>query len=135
MDAKERLSFSGGLGHSPRAMKVALFHNPRCSKSREALALLKAQGVEPEIVEYLKNPPSAAELKRILKLLGLKPRELMRRKEAAYAENGLDDPKLSDDELIAAMVAHPILIERPIFVTGSKAALGRPPEKVLGVLA
>jgi arsenate reductase len=115
-------------------MKVTLFHNPRCGKSREALALLKARGVEPEIVEYLKDPPTAAELKRILKLLGLKPRELMRRKEAAYAENGLDDPKLGDDELIAAMVAHPILIERPIALTESKAALGRPPEKVLGAL-
>jgi arsenate reductase len=116
-------------------MKVTLYHNPRCSKSREALALLNAQGVEPEIVEYLKTPPSAAELKRILKLLGLTPRELMRRKEAAYAENGLDDPKLGDDELIAAMVAHPILIERPIALAEGKAALGRPPENVLGVLA
>lgn len=116
-------------------MKITLFHNPRCSKSREALALLKAHGVEPEIVEYLKSPPSAAELKRILKLLGLKPRELMRRKEAAYGENRLDDPGLSDDDLVAAMVAHPILIERPIAFAGGKAALGRPPEKVLGVLA
>ena len=115
-------------------MKITLFHNPRCSKSREALAILKAKGVEPEIVEYLKDPPSAAELKRILKLLGLEPRELMRRKEAAYAENGLDDPKLSDDELIAAMVAHPILIERPIALSEDKAALGRPPETVLAVL-
>jgi arsenate reductase len=116
-------------------MKITLFHNPRCGKSREALALLKARGAEPEIVEYLKTPPSAAELKRILKLLGLKPRELMRRKEAAYAENGLDDPALSEDALIAAMVAHPILIERPIALANGKAALGRPPEKALEVLA
>lgn len=116
-------------------MNVTLFHNPRCSKSREALALLKARGVEPQIVEYLKTPPSVAELKRILKLLGLRPRELMRRKEAAYAENGLDDPALSDEALIAAMVANPILIERPIALAGGKAALGRPPEKVLEVLA
>lgn len=115
-------------------MKVTLYHNPRCSKSREALALLKAKGVEPEIVEYLKTPPSAAELKRILKLLGLNPRELMRRKEAAYGENRLDDPALDDDALIAAMVANPILIERPIALAGGKAALGRPPEKVLEVL-
>lgn len=115
-------------------MKVTLYHNPRCSKSREALALLKAKGVEPEIVEYLKTPPSAAELKRILKLLGLNPRELMRRKEAAYGENRLDDPALEDDALIAAMVANPILIERPIALAGGKAALGRPPEKVLEVL-
>lgn len=116
-------------------MKVTLFHNPRCGKSRQALALLQARGVEPEIVEYLKTPPSPAELKRILKQLGLKPRELMRRKEAAYAENRLENPKLSDDELVAAMVAHPILIERPIALAGGKAALGRPPEKVLEVLA
>ncbi len=116
-------------------MKVTLFHNPRCSKSRGALALLQARGVELEIVEYLKAPPSPTELKRILKLLGLKPRELMRRKEAAYAENGLDDPSLTEDELVSAMVAHPILIERPIALAGGKAALGRPPEKVLEVLA
>ena len=116
-------------------MKVTLYHNPRCSKSREALALLQARGVEPEIIEYLKTPPSAAELKRILGLLGLKPRALMRRKEAAYAANGLDDPKLRDDELIAAMVAHPILIERPIALAQDRAALGRPPETVLEVLA
>lgn len=116
-------------------MKITLFHNPRCSKSREALALLQARGVQPQIVEYLKNPPTAAELKRVLGLLGMTPRELMRRKEAAYAENGLDDPKLSDDALIAAMVANPILIERPIALAGNRAALGRPPETVLEVLA
>jgi arsenate reductase len=116
-------------------MKVTLFHNPRCGKSRQALALLQARGVEPEIVEYLKTPPSPAELKRILKLLGLTPRALMRRKEAAYAENGFDDPALSEDALIAAMVAHPILIERPIALANGKAALGRPPEKALEVLA
>lgn len=116
-------------------MKITLYHNPRCGKSRAALALLKERGVEPEIVEYLKTPPSASELKRILALLGLKPRELMRRKEAAYAGNGLADATLSDDALIAAMVAHPILIERPIAVAGGKAALGRPPERVLEALA
>ena len=115
-------------------MKVTVYHNPRCGKSRAALALLEEHGVEPDIVEYLKSPPSAAELKRILQMLGLKPRKLMRRKEAAYAENGLDDPKLTEDELVSAMVAHPIMIERPIAVAGGKAALGRPPEKVLEVL-
>jgi len=115
-------------------MKVTLYHNPRCGKSRDALALLKGRGVEPAIVEYLKTPPSAAELKRILALLGLKPRELMRRKEAVYAENGLDDPGLSADALVAAMVANPILIERPIALAGDRAALGRPPERVLEVL-
>jgi len=111
---------------------VTLYHNPRCSKSRQALALLKEKGVTPTIVEYLSEPPSAAELKRILGLLGIGPRALLRRKEAAEA--GLDDPALSDDALIERMVATPAVIERPIVVSGGKAALGRPPEKVLDIL-
>jgi arsenate reductase len=113
---------------------VAIYHNPRCSKSRQALELLRQRGVEPEIVEYLKTPPSKAELKRILKLLGLAPRALMRKGEAPYKEKRLDNPKLTDDQLIAAMVADPVLIERPIVLAGGKAALGRPPEKVLEIL-
>ena len=115
-------------------MSVVLYHNPRCSKSRQALQLLREQGAEPSIVEYLKSPPSAEELGRILELLGLEPRELMRRKEAAYRELHLDRTELSRAELIAAMVEHPILIERPIAVAGNKAALGRPPVQVLDVL-
>lgn len=115
-------------------MAVVIYHNPRCSKSRETLALLEGKGVKPKIVEYLKEPPSAAELKAILKKLGLTPRELMRRKEPPYAALKLDNPKLSDDALIKAMVENPVLIERPIVVNGAKAALGRPPEDALKIL-
>ena len=113
---------------------VAIYHNPRCSKSRQALDLLRQRGIEPEIVEYLKTPPDKAELKRILKLLGLEPRALMRKGEAVYKAKRLDNPQLTDDQLIAAMVADPVLIERPIVLAGRKAALGRPPEKVLEIL-
>jgi arsenate reductase len=115
-------------------MKVTILHNPRCSKSRQALQLLKDRGVEPEIVAYLKTPPDAAELGRILDLLGLAPRDLMRRKEPVYRELGLDDPALEREALIAAMAENPILIERPIVWAGAKAVLGRPPEKVLSIL-
>jgi len=115
-------------------MAVTIYHNPRCSKSRQALALLEEHGVAPTIVAYLETPPDAATLKAILTKLGLAPRDLMRRKEAAYKENGLDDDGLSEEALIAAMVAHPTLIERPIVVNGAKAALGRPPEQVLAIL-
>jgi arsenate reductase (glutaredoxin) len=111
---------------------VTIYHNPRCSKSRDTLELLRSRGIEPRIVEYLKTPPDAAELKRLLGLLGLTPRQLMRRKEAAEA--GLDDPSLSDDALVAGMAANPAVIERPVVVKGEKAALGRPPEKVLDIL-
>jgi arsenate reductase (glutaredoxin) len=113
---------------------VAIYHNPRCSKSRQALELLRQRGIEPEIVDYLKTPPDKAELKRILKLLGLEPRALMRKGEAVYKAKRLDNSKLTDDQLIAAMVADPVLIERPIVLAGRKAALGRPPEKVLEIL-
>ncbi len=115
-------------------MTVTIYHNPRCSKSRQTLALLQEKGIEPEIVQYLDTPPDAATLKDLLKKLDLAPRELMRRKEAAYKENGLNDEGLDDDALIAAMVSNPILIERPIVVNGGKAALGRPPEQVLDIL-
>jgi arsenate reductase (glutaredoxin) len=115
-------------------MAVVIYHNPRCSKSRETLALLEGKGVKPKIVEYLKEPPSAAELKAILKKLGLAPRELMRRKEPPYAALKLDNAKLSDDALVKAMVENPVLIERPIVVNGAKAALGRPPEDALKIL-
>lgn len=115
-------------------MTVTIYHNPKCSKSRETLALLQNKGITLQIVEYLKTPPDAATLKQIIKWLGIGPRDLMRRKEEPYKTLGLDDPKLSNDALIAAMVAHPILIERPIVVAHGKAALGRPPEKVLAIL-
>ena len=115
-------------------MTVTIWHNPRCSKSRQTLALLRDNGVEPAIVEYLKAPPDAAALKAVLKKLGLKPRDLMRKGEAAYKERGLADPALTDEALIEAMVADPVLIERPVVVKGGKAALGRPPEAVLDIL-
>ena len=114
--------------------EFTLYHNPRCSKSRQTLALLNDAGVEPHVVEYLQNPPSTAELTRILELLKMAPRSLMRTKEDAYAENGLSDEALSDAELIAAMIANPILIERPIVVRGDRAVIGRPPENVNDLL-
>jgi arsenate reductase len=115
-------------------MTPTIYHNPRCSKSRATLALLEARGLKPKIVEYLKTPPSAAELKAILRKLGLKPRELLRTSEPLYAELGLKTRKLDDEALVALMVANPILIERPIVVAGGKAAIGRPPESVLAIL-
>jgi len=115
-------------------MSVTIYHNPRCSKSRQTLALLQEHGIEPTIIEYLKTPPDAETLRRLLDALGLSPRELMRRKEKEYKELGLDDPSLSDDDLIQAMVEHPRLIERPIVVTDKGVAIGRPPENVLKVL-
>ena len=115
-------------------MTVTIYHNPKCSKSRETLALLRARGVEPHVVEYLRDPPSAAELEAILKKLALEPRALLRTKEAAYREARLADPSLTRKQLIAAMVAHPIVIERPIVVHGARAAIGRPPENVLAIL-
>lgn len=113
---------------------ITLYHNPRCSKSREALALLEAQGHTPDIVLYLQTPPTAATLKSLLKALGIPARELLRSKEAEYSELGLDDPGLGETALIAAMVAHPRLIERPIAVLGKRAVIGRPPEKILELL-
>ncbi len=115
-------------------MSVEIYHNPRCSKSRQTLQLLEEQGVEPEIVEYLKTPPDKAELEKILTMLGIEPRELMRKKEQEYKAAGLDNPDLSPDQLIQAMVDHPRLIERPIVIKNGRAALGRPPEKVLEIL-
>jgi arsenate reductase len=111
---------------------VTLYHNPRCRTSRTALALLRKRGIEPQIVEYLKTPPTAPELKRILKMLGIPARELLRLKEGKAA--GLLQPGLGEDAIIAGMAKHPIAIERPIAVSGKRAALGRPAEKVLTVL-
>ncbi len=115
-------------------MSVVIYHNPRCSKSRQTLALLQGRGIEPEVVEYLKRPPSVAELENILTLLAMSPRQLMRRKEALYKELNLADESLSEAELVAAMVAHPRLIERPIVLANGRAALGRPPESVLAII-
>ncbi|HPR43894.1 MAG: arsenate reductase (glutaredoxin) [Ottowia sp.] len=113
---------------------VTIYHNPRCSTSRNALALLQERGIEPRVIEYLKTPPSRAELKAIAKATGEPLRALVRAKQAEYTELGLDDPALTDDQLIDAMLAHPVLINRPIVVTPRGARLGRPLERVLEVL-
>jgi len=119
---------------APKSAAVTIYHNPRCGKSRAALELLRGRKIEPVIVEYLKTPPSAAELAAILTKLGIGARDLMRTKEPEYKALKLDNPKLTESRLIAAMIAHPILIERPIVLGGGKAALGRPPENVLKIL-
>ena len=114
--------------------QVTIFHNPRCSKSRETLALLTDKGIEPTIVEYLKNVPSKDELKAVISALEISPRDLLRKKEAEYKTAGADDLSLSDEAIIDIMLANPKLIERPIVVTGNKARIGRPPESVLEIL-
>lgn len=113
---------------------TTIYHNPRCSKSRKTLELIRERGGEPTIVEYLSAPPSKEELRDLLQKLGLSPRELMRRRESVYQERNLDDPSLSDEELIDAMIEHPILIERPIVVTERGARICRPPEAVFEIL-
>jgi len=111
-----------------------LYHNTRCSKSRAALDLLQAHGIEPELVYYLETPPSEAQLRNLLDKLGLPARALLRTGEPEFATLGLADPALDDDALIAAMAAHPRLIERPVFVHRGRAVIGRPPETVLTLL-
>jgi arsenate reductase len=113
---------------------VRIYHNPRCSKSRATLTLLQEHGIQPQVIDYLQTPPSAGELETMLQLLGMAPRDLMRRDEPEYAELGLDADDLGRDQLIAAMVAHPRLIQRPIVLANGKASLGRPPEAVLAIL-
>ena len=107
-----------------------IWHNPRCSKSRRALELLRERSIEPAVVSYLDSPPSAAEIERALALLGIEPRDLMRRGEPVYAELGLGDAGKTRAELIAAMAANPILIERPVVFRGDRAVIGRPPERI-----
>jgi arsenate reductase len=114
---------------------VTIYHNPKCGSSRKALALIRERGIEPKIVEYLKTPPTAGELKALIKRMGISgPRALIRTKEAEYASLKLGNPKLGDDQLIAAMAAHPILMNRPIVATAKGVRLGRPPETVLEIL-
>jgi len=113
---------------------VTLYHNPRCSKSREALNLLREQGQEPEVVLYLETPPNAKTLKVLLSKLGISARELLRKGEDAYKELNLADEKLSEAALIKAMEENPKLIERPIAINGDKAVIGRPPENVLQII-
>jgi len=113
---------------------ITIYHNPRCSKSRQTLALLEEQGITPTVRKYLEDVPTAAELKEITGLLGISPRGLLRTKEAEYSELGLKDPALTDDQIIAAMVSCPKLIERPIVIKAGQARIGRPPEAVLDIL-
>ncbi len=116
-------------------MTVTIYHNARCSKSRDTLALLQQQGITPSVVAYLETPPSPDDIRRLLSLLGMTDaRALMRKNEAEYKELGLDAPELGQEALIAAMAANPRLIERPIVVNGQRAAIGRPPENVLSIL-
>ena len=111
-----------------------LYHNPRCSKSRGALELLQERGIEPEVVLYLEQAPSVDALRELVAMLGTGARGLLRTGEPEYAELGLDDPALDDEALLAAMHAHPRLIERPVFVHGGRAVIGRPVERVLELL-
>lgn len=114
--------------------KVQIFYNPRCSKCRLTMEILSDNGANTSVVEYLKTPPGSDELSKILDMLAIEPRELMRKHEAPYKENNLDNVDLSREQLIQAMLDNPILIERPIVIHGNKAIIGRPPEKVLDIL-
>ena len=115
-------------------MPVIVYHNPKCSKSRQTLELLNRQGIKPTIIEYLKTPPSSKKLKEIIELLKFTPHNPIRKQEVTYTENKLDSLSLSDDDLIEAMARHPILIERPIVIVNNKAVIGRPPEEVLKII-
>ena len=114
---------------------ITMLHNPRCSKSRQTRQLIEDKGLSPTVVEYLKTPPDAAELDRLLQMLQLEPQQLMRTGEKVYKELGLADAGLDRAGLIQAMVDNPILIERPIVIMGDRAIIGRPPEKVLELIA
>ncbi|CAM5781453.1 arsenate reductase (glutaredoxin) [Castellaniella caeni] len=116
-------------------MNPTIYHNPSCGTSRNTLAMMRASGETPDVVEYLKTPPSHAQLRDLIQRMGSTPRALLRRKEAIYGTLGLDDPSLTDAQLIDAMLAHPILIERPIVVTDKGVRLCRPAEQVLELLA
>lgn len=113
---------------------MIIYHNPRCSKSRQTLALIEENNVSPDVVEYLKNPLSVDELKSIVSKLGVSVRDIIRNKESEYKENGLDDKSLSDDAIYQVLANTPKLVERPIVVNGDDAVIGRPPENVLALL-
>lgn len=115
-------------------MKTTIYHNPACGTSRNTLAMLEASGETPDVIEYLKTPPSRERLVELIAMMAITPRELLRRKSAPFEELHLDDPTLSDDQLIDAMMAHPILINRPIVITEKGARLCRPSEVVLDLL-
>lgn len=122
------------MAHARRAVPVTIWHNPKCATSRKVLALIRAKGIEPVVVEYLKAPPSAAEIRAMLKDMGIAPRGLLRRRGTPYDELGLDSPKWSGSDLIAAMAQHPILIERPVVQTRKGARLCRPPDRLKDIL-
>ncbi len=113
---------------------ITIYHNPRCSKSRQALAILHENGHEPEIVKYLQSPPSIEQLQYILSVLKIQPRALMRKNEAEYKANNMANPSLSDEQLIELMHKFPKVIERPIVINGDKVAIGRPPENILKII-
>lgn len=115
-------------------MTTVIYHNPKCGTSRNTLAMIRQSGEEPEVVEYLKSPPSRERLTQLIKLMSIRPRDLLRRKGTPYDELGLDDPTLTHDQIIDFMIAHPILINRPIVVTSKGARLCRPSEAVLDIL-
>jgi len=114
---------------------VVIYHNQKCSKSRETLQILQDSNIEPEIIDYLKDPPTAQVLKNIIAMLGVSARDLMRSTEAAHKEANLEDDSLSDDDIIAAICRYPALLQRPIVVSGNKAIIGRPPVRVLEIIA
>ena len=116
------------------AFEVTIYHNPACGTSRDVLAMIRAAGIEPKIVEYLKTPPSRAELERLLARAGLTIRDILRKKAPPYGELGLADPGVSDDAIFAAIAQHPVLIERPIVTSPKGARLCRPKEKALEIL-
>ena len=115
-------------------MSVTIFHNPRCSKSRQTLSLIQEKNIDINIIEYLKTPPDISQLKQILKQLGYEPRQLMRKSEQIYKDLDLGNENKTEEDLVIAMTQNPILIERPIVLSGEKAAIGRPPESVLNIL-
>jgi arsenate reductase len=119
---------------STDVMQPTIYHNPRCSKSRATLELLTSRGFSPRVVAYLETPPTSAEIESLLAMLAVEPRELMRKDEDEYSALGLADPELTRKQLVAAIAAHPRLLQRPIVVAGSRAAIGRPPEAVLAIL-
>ena len=115
-------------------MSVTIFHNPRCSKSRQTLSLIQEKNIDINIIEYLKTPPDISQLKQMLKKLGYEPRQLMRKSEQIYKDLDLGNENKTTEDLVIAMAQNPILIERPIVLSGEKAAIGRPPESVLNIL-
>ena len=113
---------------------IEIWHNPRCSKSRQALQLIEALGITPNVVRYLETPPTGPRLEAVLQLLDIAPRALMRTRETVYSTLSLGDASLEDSALVGAMAAHPVLIERPVVIAGDRAVIGRPPERVLEIL-